>query len=216
MTSTKLNSGRIYEILDNLQSKGFISKTTKNKVKYFSATPPTILQDYIKNKEKNIEKQKQEINTLLPELMLKYSKESNDTEIQIFTGKQGMKSSYEILFQEAKKDKNLYITGTSQQFEYNKWLPTLMNTYAYPTRKRLKLKTKKLMNLKAKKQKLPKTDNSQIKYTNLDSLTSYEILGNVVIIQILQGETIHLVINSKQVAQDFKKQFLLLWNSSQK
>ena len=216
LKSINVNSGRIYEILDNLQSKGFISQTTKNKVKYFSAAPPTILQDYIKNKEKTIESQKQEINNLLPKLMKRFSKETSKTEIQIFTGKQGMKSSYEILFQEGKKDKNLYITGTSKQFEFKKWLPTLMDTYVYPNRKRLKLKIKKLMNIEAKKQKLPKTDKSEIKYTNLDSLTSYEILGDIIIIQILQGDTIHLVIKNKQVAEDFKKQFMLLWNNAKR
>lgn len=214
ISSTKINSGRIYEILSTLQSKGFTSKIIKNGIKYFSAAPPTILQDYLKEKEIEIEKEKKEIDTLLPKLLEKYSSNKKETQIEVFTGKSGMKSAYEILFAEATHDKNLYVTGISSQLNYAKWLPNFMLTYTYPKRKRLKLKTKKLMNIEAKEEKLWRTDKAEVKFIPTDALTSYEILGDVIIIQILQGDTVHLVIKDKQVANDFKKQFLLMWKNA--
>ncbi len=216
ISSTKINSGRIYEILSNLQSKGFISKIEKNGVKYFSASPPTVLEDFMKQKEKELEIQKKEVSESIPKLLEKYSSNKKETQIEVFTGKNGMKSAYEILFNESKKEKDLYVLGISSQLNYAKWLPNFMLNYTFPKRKRLKLKTKKLMNFEAKSEKLWKTDKSEIKYIETDALTSYEIMGEVVIIQILQGDTIHLVIKDKQVAKDFRKQFNLMWKNAKK
>ena len=216
INSTKINSGRIYEILSHLQAKGFISKIIKNGIKYFSASPPTILKDFIKDKEEKLEKQKLEINELVPKLMTKYSTNKSETQIEVFTGKNGMKSAYEIIFNESVKDKNLYVLGISSQINYPKWLPNFMINYTFPKRKMLKLKTKKLMNNETRDEKLWKMDKPEIRYIPTDALTSYEILGDVVIIQILQGDTINLVIKDKQVANDFREQFQLLWRNARK
>ena len=45
-----LNSGKIYEILNSLQKKGFVSQISKGGVKYFSPADPKRVLDYLKEK----------------------------------------------------------------------------------------------------------------------------------------------------------------------
>jgi sugar-specific transcriptional regulator TrmB len=216
LKETKMNSGRIYDILANLQNKGFISTTTENGIKKFKAAPPHIIEEYLKEQESQIKEKQLEISKLLPSLEKIYGQNKEETKVEVYIGSKGMRTAYEILFKEADKDKNLYVTGITKQANYTSWLPTLLKTFIYPTRQRLRLKTKKIMNEEARKEEIWHTDKSEIRYLPLTALTSYEILGNIVIIQVAQEETINLVIKSKQVADDFREQFNLLWKSAKK
>ena len=213
---SKINSGRLYEILDALQSKGFISCVVKDGVKFFSAAPPTILRDYLEKQENELTARKARIDDLLPQLMKKYSSVSSDISVEVFLGKKGMRSSYEILYAQKNTDKKLFVLGVSAQLSQAKWVPLFIKTYIYPIRKRLKFKIKKIMDVGSRSNALFKEDKSTIRFAELNSLTSYEILGSVVVIQIMQGDGIFLVIRGEQVANDFKNQFNLLWKQAEK
>jgi len=216
VTRSKINSGRIYEILENLQNKGFISRVIKNGVKYFSAAPPTMLQEYLEKQEQELINKKNQVDEMLPQLMQTYTQSSEDVKVEVFVGKKGMRSSYEILHGQAEHDKKLYVMGISRQFSQAVWVPLFAKTYIYPARKRLKLKIKKIMDIDSKTKKIFKEDKSTIRYMKLNALTSYEILGAVVVIQIMQGDGTFLVIRSKRVADDFKNQFDFLWKQAKK
>ena len=216
LKKAKLNSGRIYDVLSNLQNKGFISIIIENNIKKFKAAPPHIIEEYLKEQELQIKQKHQEIINILPSLQKIYEQTKTQTTVEVYTGYKGMRTAYEILFKESDKDKNLYVTGITTQTKQASWLPIFLKTFVYPSRKRLRLKIKKIMNTKARTEKVWSKDNSEIKYLALTALTSYEILGDVVIIQLAQEDTINLVIRSKQVANDFREQFNLLWQNAKK
>ena len=203
-----------YEILENLQSKGFISKIIKDGVMHFSAAPPSIIEGYLEKKRLELKKQQAAVNSSLVDLMKIYSENSKDVSVEVFTGKKGMKSSYEILLSQAKKDSNLYVLGTNDQVNSISWLKNFLETHLYPKRKRLKLQIKKLMNVEARGESFWLDDNSKLRFTHLTSFTSFEVLGDVVIIQILQGEGVFVVLRGAQVAKDYKNQFDLLWKNA--
>lgn len=75
---------------------------------------------------------------------------------------------------------------------------------------------KKLMNEEARGEVSWKADNSEIRYLPWGILSSYDILGDIVVIEIFQGETISIVIKNKQTAEDYIEQFNLLWKIAKK
>ena len=70
---TGLHRPNIYDIIEKLHKKGLASFVIKNNVKYFRASSPTKILDYIKEKEEKIKK-------ILPEL-IELSKEKKKNEI---------------------------------------------------------------------------------------------------------------------------------------
>ena len=216
LKEARLNSGRIYDVLASLQNKGFISIIEENGVKKFKAAPPSMIQEYLKEQENTIKEKQIEVASIIPKLEILYKNQKSRVSIEVYTGSKGMRTSYDILFKEAIKDKKLYVTGITKQVNYNSWMPTLLKTFIYPMRKRLNLKIKKLMNAEAKKEKIWRTDNSEIKYISSTALTSYEVLGEVVLIQLFEEDSINIVIKSKQVAEDFREQFNALWKTARK
>jgi len=213
---TNINSGRIYDILTNLESKGFISKTTKNTVKYFKAAPPHIIQQHLESRAQELAEEQKSITQQLPDFEKLYKSHEHDVGVEIYIGKKGMRTAYEILFAQAAKHKDYYVIGITQQKRYADWLPLFLETYVYPTRKRLKCKVRKIINQEARHESLWKKDDSEIRYLPLTMLTSYDILGDIVIVQIFQGETINIIIKNKQTADDFREQFNLLWKIAKK
>jgi len=65
---SKISASKVYDILDRLMAKGLVSMVTKEKTKYFSATNPARLLDYMKEKEDEIKKRKKEVEEILPSL----------------------------------------------------------------------------------------------------------------------------------------------------
>jgi sugar-specific transcriptional regulator TrmB len=63
-----LNSGKIYEILEALKVKGLVSESIINKVKHFTAAPPSQLLEYVERKREILQKEEENIRALLPEL----------------------------------------------------------------------------------------------------------------------------------------------------
>ncbi|MFW6283664.1 MAG: TrmB family transcriptional regulator [Minisyncoccales bacterium] len=209
----KLNSGRIYDILDSLQQKGFISVVVKDGIKYVSPSPPEILRKFMDEKEQRIKNQRDEVEKILPLLSEKYFSSAKEGSIEIFTGRRGLEASYKILFAESEKDKNLLITGSSTQLNSFNWIAPFFNEFIYPQRRKLKIK--KILDNSLKKEDLVK-DGSQIKYLDFSSITSFEVLGNVVVLQIISHELICIVMRSELIADDFRKQFEVLWKKAKK
>src|SRR3989338_11365214 len=65
----QISSGKIYEILEKLIKKGLVSYIIKEKTKYFSATSPRRIIDYIHEKEHELMKKEEEFEKELPALL---------------------------------------------------------------------------------------------------------------------------------------------------
>lgn len=214
LKKAEINSGRIYDILSSLETKGLVSKVVKKGVKFYIPSPPKLIKDLLIKKKESIEKQEKDIDQILPQLMEKYAYTKEKTEVEVFLGIKGMKTAYDLLFEEAKKDKELCVLGVTNKIKYPQELLDLLTYHVYKKRRELRLKTKKILDTKTKKEGIWSKDNSNIRYLRLPALTSIEILGNKVLIQIFQKEIIAILITNKQAASDFRKQFMFLWNQA--
>jgi len=204
-------SGKIYEILDSLQRKGFVSIIIENKVKKFSPSDPRRIRDYLEEKKNDLIKQEKDYDKILPELLNKFGKIKEDAKIEIYTGFRGFKTALMKETEDAKKGDELYIMGVVNFEKYGREVIDFFINKIYPRRESLKLKTKKIYDPSAKKNIDENEKNSQIKYLPYSSLASFNIISNLTIIGIYYGEMIFIVIESEEVAKGFKEQFNLLW-----
>jgi sugar-specific transcriptional regulator TrmB len=101
----------IYQILEKLMQKGLVSKIIKEKTNYFQATEPNKILEYIDRREKEVEENRNKVEKLLPELLLK-QKMSPKSEANIYFGFEGIKTAVtEHLYSRLKKGEEFQCLG---------------------------------------------------------------------------------------------------------
>ena len=66
-----VHTSKVYPILDKLIQKGLASYIIENNVRYYQATDPKQLIEYMRQKKRAIDEQEKEIEKLIPEILLK-------------------------------------------------------------------------------------------------------------------------------------------------
>ena len=82
---TGLHRTNIYDTLEKLKEKGLASYVIKENRKYYSASNPDKLLDYVKEKET-------EIKSILPELKEYLNISRSESIVEVYKGKEGLKS----------------------------------------------------------------------------------------------------------------------------
>ena len=213
---SNISGSKVYEVLERLMQKGLASTVTKNNIKHFEATSPERILDYLDEKSSDIEKEKNNIRKIIPELILK-KKETKQSEVKVYTGWEGMKTANEDIINTLKKGETWFEMGITSQ-------PKSWEAYF---NKKQKVRAKKgiihksLLNIQY--QQLYKT-RKNLPHTELRFLpkefempTSTEIYKNKVAIFILliEAPTV-IIIENKAVAESFKKYFNHLWKIAKK
>lgn len=88
----------IYHILEKLIEKGLVSYIIKEKTKYFQASSPKKLLEYMEETKSKIEENKQKIENALPQLLL-LQKMSPKTSVQVFEGFRGIQAVQEHTYE---------------------------------------------------------------------------------------------------------------------
>ena len=81
----------VYDKLEQLMNKGLVNYVYKGAKKHFQATHPTKIQQFLEDKKKQIELQEQEVNIILPKLEALTNLPREDTFVEVFKGKEGLK-----------------------------------------------------------------------------------------------------------------------------
>ena len=208
---SNISGSKVYEVLERLINKGLANFVIKNNIKYFEASSPERILDYLKEKQTDIESKKTEIKKIIPELILK-QKSSKKSEVKVFTGFEGIKTANEDILSTLKKGEEWLSMGLTEQ-------PESWEIYFNKKQKERAEKGiihKHLINEKYKtlfkeRKKLPHT---QFKFLpkELEMPTSTEIYKDKILIFILIKENpMAIIIENKQVAESFRKYFYVLW-----
>ncbi len=96
---TGLNRTTVYDIFETLMQKGLVSKFKKGSATLFNALEPKHLLTYLdrekEEQSKKIEKQKQKVSELLPQLISLQNIFTDKPKVQFFEGEKGMREAYE-------------------------------------------------------------------------------------------------------------------------
>ena len=199
----KVAYSNIYDILDRLLEKGLISFILKEKTKYFQAVPPSRLKEYLEKKEKELEKEKEIFNRILPELE-KIQNQESKTEAEIFIGLKGIKTAYyKMLEANNKKEEWLFLYIDEGQ--------TTDEFYAsmYPIFK--KIPSKGIANKKYKKSEFIDRTNFKMKYVDFPIPGTIDIYKNKVLFISWKPVPTGILISSDDITNKFKGYFYSIW-----
>lgn len=97
-----VSRSKLYIILDKLEKKGFVSHIEKNNVVYFQAVEPSKINDYLDEKQQELEKLKKDFLEALPKLQ-NIHKHSEKDQITVYQGMKGLRVAHEHVYLKVKK-----------------------------------------------------------------------------------------------------------------
>ena len=108
-----LNSGKIYEILENLKTKALVSESIINQVKHFTAAPPAKLLEYVEKKKIDLEKEETAIRSMLPQLNVLRKVTSQRVKAVTYLGLQGIRTALEECLESMKPSEESLVMGAT-------------------------------------------------------------------------------------------------------
>jgi sugar-specific transcriptional regulator TrmB len=206
---SKVSSSKVYDILNKLEQKGLVNYIIKEKTKYFQASKPSAILEYIKEKEKEMKDIKEDIIQTIA--TLEKTQKNNTEDAKIFKGYKGIKAGFlEAVKSIPNKGEYLFFSIGYGEDEY---LQQFFRDLAIHLEER-KIKVKGIANIKEKTlfENYYKKFNYQMKYTKINLPSDITIAGNNVITFVWDKEQpIIYIIQSEPLATSYKKFFKEIW-----
>lgn len=191
-----LHRTNIYDSLEQLKEKGLVSFLYKENKQYFRAISPDRLLDYLKEREESITK-------IIPDLKNLQSKVPEKITVEIFKGKQGLKSTLKEIL--AKKEE---VIGYSVAGQLREYLPEFAEYY-FREQEKNRIFHRFIYTagvMKPSKYYIARYLPKEYVGTTI-SICCSDIILNI----IWEPEIVTIKIKSKQLVEDYKKHFRLLW-----
>ncbi|MBS3106646.1 winged helix-turn-helix transcriptional regulator [Candidatus Woesearchaeota archaeon] len=215
---TGINSSKVYESLGRLQKKGLVSYVRKTNRRHFKAADPARLLDYMEEKKRRIDDEKQDVEKLIPQLSsLIGNPQQESQEATIYQGLKGYRTLLENMLNEIRPG------GTYVAFASG-LLKDILGPYWHVYQKKKKqfgIKSRCLWDQKTKKQR----QYLQEYYGTGRFIVSGSFLGpvdiyvyNDKIIQISYSTKpiFAVLIRSKGMAQGYKDLFETIWKTAER
>lgn len=207
---------KVYPILDKLIKKGLVSHVIKEGRKYFSATNPNSLLEFVSNKVRLLNEEKIKLKKLIPDLLKKQKEEEKIQYSRVFEGFRGLRSLFYELFGNNKEKTEICVLGLNEILERTDFINFFLFYHDLRKKNKIELKLilnknlKKLIDKKYKPQKMfTKTD--KIKYVDVAFPTGVFIFKDHVINIMADDKITAFDIKSKQNAERYKKFFYSIW-----
>jgi sugar-specific transcriptional regulator TrmB len=209
LDKANIHSGKIYQILESLKLKGFVSEIKKNGVKRFSPTEPDEILEYFQKKRTKIDQEETLFKNILPEINKKINSNKETTHIEIFTGFQGMKKAFEKEIKRYSKKNALCVSGIIDYDTHEKRFVDFFQFNIFPFREKAQVPIRKIVDVNG--QSNVHENNAKIRYLNYSAIITFNVLADLVIISVWTKEPLFIAIESKEVAKGFIENFELLW-----
>ena len=205
----------VYDKLEQLMKKGLATHNYQAAKKYFQATNPDKIKHYVEEQKKEIELKEKQIKELLPQLKAMSDLPKEDTRVEVFKGKEGLKYFLKDII---KTKKEVLVTGIDDA-KYQEALPIFMEQYFRDLR--LNKITERIITIEKKKAfKFNKKTASTTKYRFLEeeqfNPTNTFIYGDKVVIVSWGTPVTAIMMQNKGMAETYKTQFELLWKTAKK
>ncbi len=203
---SKIDRSSCYNSLKILLEKGLVSYVLIGKVKWFQATGPKRLLDYVKEQE-------EDVTAIIPQLHARHKAAKIEGQVRLFKGIKGVKT---IFLDIIRTGKDNYVFGSEGQF--SKKMPEFalqfsrmkkekgIKTYLLLRKERVNIKDSFNLSLSERKY-LPDIDESSA-VTN--------IYGNKIAIIIWTDEPEGIIIENPTAAKAYKSYFDFMWRFGKK
>ena len=212
---SKITGSKVYEILEKLIEKGLVSYVIKEKTKYFQASSPKRLLDYLGKKERELFQDKKEIERLIPLLESKQKSKEKIQSSQIFEGYEGVRTVFNLILESLKSGEEYYAFSIGDELENEKVRLFFQNYH----RKRISRKIKVRIIANSRRpffRKLSKLKDLQIRYYDNPVPLGVFIFEDYVATLTFKEKPIAFLIRSQQIADSYKDFFINLWEKSKR
>jgi sugar-specific transcriptional regulator TrmB len=199
--ATSIPSSKIYEILDRLIKKGFITYIVKDNIKYYQVADPSILLEQLEEKKKKL-------TTIITELT-KVAERKTPT-IKLYEGYKSIFLAFTDLIKDAKQGENYLIFAIGDE-EKDERLRLFFSNLA-ARRKEKGLEVKLLKSIKYYKKEMH--TKLKVKYTELELPEGITIFRHSTMIFFPTTPPIAIKIENEQFTNKMRKFFLSLWKKA--
>jgi len=201
---TGLERRGVYDIINKLIEKGLVSYTLEKGKRTYRCTNPNKLLTDVKNKQEKL----REIEKKVPEIRSMYEYSKPKIAAEVFRGKEGIKSIWEDMLN---YKENYFIGGG--------WyiVDKFPNYWPQYNKRRIKAGTKwyNLVRHDFRKRKIPDVKLMNVRFLPEDFSGSPSVIfiyGNKVVNVLWGDELFAFVIESREIAENYKKYHKYLWD----
>ncbi|MBN2052868.1 helix-turn-helix domain-containing protein [Candidatus Woesearchaeota archaeon] len=198
----KIDRSSCYNSLKSLMEKGLASYVCIGKVKWFQATGPKRLLDYLKEQEEEVE-------AILPELHARHKAAKVEGQVRLFKGIKGMKT---IFLDMARTGADNFVFGSEGQF--SKVMPEF--ALQFDRMKKEKNMHTKMIISKGRMEKDDNTTDYRYFPETTESPAVTNIYGDKIAILIWTDEPEGIIIENKAAAKAYKSYFEFMWKHAEK
>lgn len=202
----QVNRSHVYDTLNLLIEKGLVSYVIKDGKKYFKPASPEKIIDFLHQKQKLIEQ-------YLPALNQLYEPSKQALRVEVFEGKEGVKTVMNDMIQTNKEILCLGTTGKSQHL-----FPIFVEQF-HKQRVEKKIPLRAIFNDDvdgiARGEKVSQIPFAKVKYMHKSSPSTTYVYGKKVLIILWEKEQLlAIMIQSSAIADSYKRYFETLWKAS--
>lgn len=208
---TKVHASKVYDGLERLADKGLVTHVIIANTKHFKAVNPERLIDFLEDKKKSIENQKDAIKKYLPELKSFQETGTDETEAEIFKGWKGMETVFNEGIKEMGKGDNWYVLGAYAGEDVEKTDKFIQKVIMKCEKKKMKWKiiyNESARNTFKYEQESPITEN---RFLAQETPATINIYKDVIFIALWIKNPIAFRVRSEKVADSFKTYFKFMW-----
>jgi HTH-type transcriptional regulator, sugar sensing transcriptional regulator len=198
---TGVHRSHIYDLIEKLKEKGLVSFVIKNNVKYFTASHPSKLMDYIKEKEEKVAK-------IIPSLLDLSKGKKENIKVEIYKGKEGVKT---ILNDILREGQDYFLFGN---LKFEELMPIYIEQFVKKADKK-KITEKAILEVGTK---IIPTKRHEYRYISKEYLfpNATCVYGDKVATFIWQEPYYVILTESKDISQSHKTHFNLIWKIAKK
>ncbi len=205
---TGIERRNIYDILNKLIERGLITYVTENKKRFFQISHPNKIIGYIEEKKHELDITKEEIEKEIPNLVEKFGIRKLEIKAEIYRGTEGIKAVFEDML----NYKENYFIGSGRYVV--KLLPHFWSNY---NNRRIKLKVKWFNIFRAEmKREVKPFLNEYVKFLPKEFSGNPNVIfiyGNKVTNVLWMEQFFAFVIESKEIAENYKRYHKYLWEN---
>jgi sugar-specific transcriptional regulator TrmB len=203
-----------YDTINSLIKKGLVSYVIKTNRKYFMATDPKKLLEWMELKKEEIESEKATVEKMIPELMkLRLPKEKKVT-VEVYEGKEGIRTMLNETVQSCREAKTEMLIFGAISGHLRELDPIYHERY-FRERKRYKIKT---IYIFIEGEKYPLAPYSEYRFLpkHYKSFAATAIHGDEVSFWLLTKPEVVILVKNKEFAETYRNNFEALWRLAKK
>jgi predicted transcriptional regulator len=214
-----VSPSKIYDVANRLLEKGIISSVKKNGVIHFSPANPERIKNFIEIKEKEIEKEKELVDNMLPALLSKYHTTKDKVDVEVFYGWEGMRTVFDDLSKSLGKGDINYVFGASMGQDIDQADFFFRSYHKKVEEKKYSIKIIFNENIRGHLDRIEyytKNKRHDVKFLYQDTFTEINFYKDTVLFVMLLKNPVVIRVNGKEVSDSFKKFFESMWEIGKK